>query len=409
MHKIVRAKFRDYPAIRENLEEIFPCGPSGGFCLRFARAKSGISTPYQSFFMTDLLSYAQSHPELLAGSSAAAPCPLFGQCGGCQFQDIPYDIELKIKQHYLSDLLSEKIPGASACLEVIVPSLKEYGYRASLDVKLVRFRSGEVLIGFSPLGRNRIIPAEACPVAVPEISRFFPQLKEQAVQKITAKHRNANLVVKSGDDGRVLWGGVGRRSLRLRETDYLWTEIDGTRIFFSLDTFFQKNLGILPKVIQTVQGLGVMDRETVFYDLYGGVGLFGIFFARAVRQVVLIEENIYAVRVAQYNRDYHRLANFQIVSGRVEEQGLSFPAGEKNVVMVDPPRAGLTASVIGQLCADVRPQHLIYLSCSPESLCRDLGELCGRGWSVRRVVPFDFFPRTRHLETLAVLSATVTG
>lgn len=331
-------------------------------------------------------------------------CPVFGQCGGCQFQDWTYPAELKFKQNYLSQLIKSHLGEKSALLlESIVPSQQAYHYRHVLDINLLRIRSGEVFIGFSPGSRNRIIPVEACPIARTEISDFLPQLKKQALARLTPHYRCANLVVKTGTDGRVFWGGIGKKSLELEEKDYLWAELNGQRIHYSLNTFFQANIGILPRLLALIESFGILDSQTVFYDLYGGVGLFGLAFSKLVRRVILIEENVHAIKIAEYNQRYNQLANFHIVSGRVEERIFHFEPGEKTCVMVDPPRAGLSPNVLELLSAKTRPQALFYLSCNPETFMRDVAFLVKSGWEISRVIPFDFFPRTRHVEILGVL------
>lgn len=261
-------------------------------------------------------------------------------------------------------------------------------------------------MGFSPIERYPIVPASACPIAMEAISDFLPELKEQAISKLTPKYRNANLVVKAGDDGRVFWGGIGRRSLTLREEDYLWTRINDRKIFYSLDTFFQANLSILPELIRRIEGLNLFTKETCFYDLYGGAGLFGVSFYDRVKKVVLVEENIYATKLAQYNIDYHKFVNFEIITAKVEDEISSLTQAEPKeeiIAMIDPPRAGLSQEVADALAEARGIKNLLYLSCHPESLVRDLSHLTKSIWKITRIIPFDFFPKTRHLETLAVL------
>jgi len=318
---------------------------------------------------------------------------------------MPYPAELALKERYVRTLLLDQVsPTLAAVFDPIVASPKQYQYRCVLDVKLLQTRDKQVFIGFSPQGINRVVAADHCPISMAAISDFFPELKRQALAKISPKYRNANLVVKTGDDGRVFWGGMGRRSLCLPESDYLWTQIHGKRIFYSMATFFQANLSILPELIERIKKLGVLNSNTVFYDLYGGVGLFGVALKDAVAKVILIEENIHAIKVAEYNRQFNQLQDFEIVPGRVEDHLKAFPFFGSSVAMIDPPRAGLASTVIDTLCADPCPRAVIYLSCNPESLARDLAALVSRGWRIAKIVPFDFFPRTRHLETLVLLT-----
>jgi tRNA/tmRNA/rRNA uracil-C5-methylase (TrmA/RlmC/RlmD family) len=236
--------------------------------------------------------------------------------------------------------------------------------------------------------------------------------------KVTAKHKQGNLVVRSGDEGRVLWGGIGRRSLVFEPKDYLWTDILGKRIFYSMDTFFQANLFILPQFIEQLRALGIWSRDAVFYDLYGGVGLFGICVADLVGKVVLIEEVGASLKVARHNAAYHKLANFEILEGRVEDvlpprlKGSGSSLLEKlkawisgrslapNIVMVDPPRAGLSAQTVAMLNRLSHTRYLLYLSCNPQTLVANCADL--KKWKIKQIMPLDFFPRTDHLETFVV-------
>lgn len=340
-------------------------------------------------------------------------CPVFGTCGGCAYQDLPYEAELRVKENNLRQLLKNSLGIADEIVERITPSPKEYHYRQRLDIALRRSK-GQVLMGFhSPLIK-RMVPIDSCPIALPQVSNFIPQLREEAIRKFPADYRTANLVVRSGDDGRVLWGGIGRRSLELKPADYLWTEIEGRRIFYSLETFFQANLSILPEFIRQLRVLANLDRETLFLDLYAGVGLFGLCLSDQAGRVVMVEDNPGSVNLAKYNIAYHQLKNAEIRLGRVEEElprlgeenirgQVLKPVPKKVVAMIDPPRGGLSAQVAEALSSTRTIDSLFYLSCHPDSLVRDLAIFLKKGWRIEKLLPFDFFPRTQHVETLALL------
>ncbi len=335
-------------------------------------------------------------------------CSVFGQCGGCQYQDISYERELILKEEYLEKLFSLQGIILEEKLNPIVPSPTPagYHYRSRLDMKFLKTRDGRTFMGFSPVNGKWMIEVDQCPIAMRAISDFLPQLKQQAVAKLLPKYRNANLVVKTSDDGRVLWGGIGRRSLKLLPEDFLWTVIDRKKIFYSLDTFFQANLAILPAVIKQIKDLDILDDKTTFYDLYGGVGFFGICLADAVAKIILIEENIHSVRMAEYNKIYNGLNDFEIILGKVEEiypELLQKPQSSRQVVMIDPPRQGLALSVAQTMAQTKKVDSLLYLSCHPQSLLRDLKIFMQENWKICKVIPFDFFPRTKHIETLVVL------
>jgi tRNA/tmRNA/rRNA uracil-C5-methylase (TrmA/RlmC/RlmD family) len=246
-----------------------------------------------------------------------------------------------------------------------------------------------------------------CPIAREEINDFLTVLKEEAVGKLPEDYKTANLVIRVGEEGKVAWGGIGRRSLRMKEEDYFWTTVLGRKIFYSLDTFFQANLSILEKIVSRIESLIEWRHDTVFLDLYSGVGLFGIALADRAKEVVMIEEVGDSVTLARFNVSYHKMDHVKMLEGKVETQlpdVLKELDGKPCVALIDPPRGGLAGSAIETLGEAKSLESLFYLSCSPESLARDLKHLAKVGWKVRKIMPFDFFPRTRHLETLVWLA-----
>ncbi len=346
-----------------------------------------------------------------ADSPKATPqCPLFGECGGCAYQHLPYAQELIVKKDLLTSLFERTLGLPLSTFKPMVASPRDYGYRHRLDIGLRKIKSGEVLMGFMPENRHRILEIEACPIAMPALSGYLPRLKQEALRRLPENYNTANLVIKTGDDGRVLWGGIGRHSLRMGEDDFFWTEISGKKIYYSLETFFQANLSILPVVIETVLEELELEANDLFLDLYSGVGLFGFLMADHVKGVVMMEDCPGSVRLARYNAARLGMeAKVEILEARVEDrlaEVLSMAEGVQVKAIIDPPRRGLAEPalrVLRSFGGGGKIAKLLYLSCYPPSLVRDLKELLAGGWQVKAVIPMDFFPRTKHLEILAVL------
>ena len=337
-------------------------------------------------------------------------CPVFGECGGCCYQDIDYLEELSIKEKYVRDLFQELSLSAQK-FSSIIPSPEEYHYRNRLDLNLKKTKNGDVFIGFKS-NKHNVIEVDTCYIAKKEIGEFFSTLKKEAIDKLTDKYKVANLVVKTDDEGKVFWGGIGRRSLEMKEENYFWTTVCGNKIYYSLDTFFQANLSILPRLFDELFKLYDWDKESIFYDLYGGVGLFGICMSKYVKKVVLIEESTTSLRMAHYNKQANNLSNFFVVEGRVEDR-----LGEiidKNTLegvqaaIIDPPRRGLSKES-REILVDMNLNALFYLSCNPETLVRDLFDFVSKGWSINKVIPLDFFPKTKHVEVLVFLDRMGNG
>lgn len=334
-------------------------------------------------------------------------CSVFGVCGGCLFQDLDYADELAVKKSYLQALLGEVLDLESVHFHEPVASPKPYHSRSRLDLTMKRFRDGEIAMGFQPPGSKRLLAIEECAIADERISAFIPELRRAASEKLPAKYRTANLVIKTDDDRRVVWGGIGKGSLKMAPDEYLSTAIKGRRLYYSLDTFFQANLSILPALIERIESL--MDPECrIFFDLYGGVGLFSFPLAARFEKVFLVEDNPASTRVAAFNAAKWQTDNIEIHSGKVEDllaEVLGKGAAAPVCAMVDPPRQGLSDSARAMLREARGLRQLFYLSCHPESLARDLKDFVAGGWQVEEIIPFDFFPKTRHIETLVLLRA----
>lgn len=348
--------------------------------------------------------------EHIPASKVEPRCPLFGTCGGCAYQDIPYAEELRLKEAALRETLQQAFALTEHVFEPAVASPEPYHYRARLDIEMRRLKkTGEFIMGFTDRDNRLLVPIEACPIAKSAISDFLPELRRQAEARWPDNYRTANLVIKTGDDGRVAWGGIGRRSLRMKPNDYFWTEIRGKKIFYSLDTFFQANLSILPLAVDCIRKEAALDGHTALADLYSGVGLFGIALADSVAKVYLVEESSASMKLAEANVAYHGLFDkVTLFTGKVEEYLYACDTAhtEKIVAIVDPPRKGLSGracEAIADWKKEPKLQSLFYLSCYPESLARDLKIFVEKGWTIHKVIPFDFFPKTRHLETLVHL------
>jgi len=333
-------------------------------------------------------------------------CPVFGTCGGCAYQDLPYEEEIKLKEEAVKDLFKRELGIEEELFEPVLPSPKPYHYRHRLDLSLIKNKAEETFIGFRHEGNRGVVEIESCAIAQEEVSAFIPELRKEALEKLPQKYRMATLTVKTGDAGQVVWGGIGRHSLRQEEADYLWTEIQHKKIYFSLETFFQANLSILPQVVEQIRSLPIWDKESLFFDLYGGVGLFGLTVSDLVKKAFILESSKPSVELAQYNVKKNQLETVQVHWGEVEKifpYLLKGAQGNKIIAMIDPPRRGLSDSAREALIQTREIKALLYLSCHGETLVRDLSEFIEKGWRVVRIFPFDFFPKTKHLETLVWL------
>ena len=332
-------------------------------------------------------------------------CPVFGECGGCCYQDIAYDTELEIKAGKIRGLLEPLMTGDGE-IEAVVPSPDQYHYRHRLDFKAIKTKRGELLLGYTPLSGQGIVPVDNCPLAAETIYKSMPLLQNEIRERWPADYRRANVVIRCGGDERVFWGGVGHGTLKMKADDYLFASVNGKNIYYSMDTFFQANFSILPALFEKIVEFSVFEQRPFLFDLYGGVGLFTFGLMDHCSGSCLVESDVHAVRLARYNKDVHRYDGCTIIESPVEEtlsEKLSVASGEANVAIIDPPRAGLSEGFRDFISRQSSVRKLFYLSCMPESLARDLAVFVDREWQIKKVIPFDFFPKTKHIETLVYL------
>ncbi|HQU71291.1 MAG TPA: 23S rRNA (uracil(1939)-C(5))-methyltransferase RlmD, partial [Calditrichia bacterium] len=196
-----------------------------------------------------------------------------------------------------------------------------------------------------------------------------------------------------GGEDKLLWGAP-----------FIEEDLAGLRFRIFPGTFFQVNPGQMTRILDILDPLLDLRESDLLVDLYCGVGAIALRLASRVREVIGVEFNPDAVSGARENA---RLNGIQNAAFEVGDAGTVFTgllSGGKNpdVVVLDPPRKGLEAGVL-QALLSAMPRQIAYLSCNPQTLLRDLQQLCAGGFRISRVLPFDMFPQTYHLETLAIL------
>ena len=307
-------------------------------------------------------------------------CPYFGSCGGCQIQHMSYAKQLIEKEAMLQESLART--GGIEASGIAVDGSPETDYRTK--VRLHRARNGR--LGFMEFHSNRVVHVEKCPVCVDAINDVIA-----SPPRITADEINLMAV----DSGVV--SGRGSESM---VAESVFT-VAGRPLRCSPDAFFQSNQALLPEFISHVtEGLG----GSRLLDLYCGVGLFGAFLIGGFDQVVSVDQDSRAVNLARKNipgKD-HRFIS-QSVENWVLKAEINF-----DTVIVDPARPGLSPPVREYLRA-CGAQNLVYVSCNPVTLARDLSDLCrdsreGKGFRIKDIRLFDFFPQTGHMETVVRLA-----
>jgi tRNA/tmRNA/rRNA uracil-C5-methylase (TrmA/RlmC/RlmD family) len=298
-------------------------------------------------------------------------CPYFGVCGGCQYQHVSYAEQLRIKHKQISDLF-RRVGRLETEIEPVAGSPKEYGYRNRIMIRSQWNKPEQRLnIGFIENEGRLVVDIDHCPIAEPEVSDGIKQVRANPPPK----------------------GGI---KVVLRKMPEKWQ--------VPQDSFFQNNFFLLPELVKTVRGYFQASGSRFLIDLYCGVGFFGIELADLAAAFLGIELDKKAVEAARQNAANRGITNGDFQMGYADELLpniiQSFPPAV-TTVLIDPPRTGCPAPSL-ELLRKTRPRQIIYVSCHPATLARDLNVLCAGGvYEVARVKPLDMFPQTQHVECVA--------
>ena len=318
------------------------------------------------------------------------PCPYFGRCGGCDFQQLTYEAQLKAKADIIRDCL-HRIAHVEVPLVAVVPSPTPWHYRARATWQL---DPDQQTMGYYERGSRRVCDVAECAVLVTPLQKTLEDVRSNQFQNTPADLKHLDVVY--GDGGISLAPSFDRF-----QTTELSLKVDEETYSYNAEAFFQVNQGLLPDLVQCA--LANAKGEAAL-DLYCGVGLFTLPLARRFKKVVGVESNSVATRFARRNLQNAQLSNSSIITASVADWIRSGSVNHESFefVLLDPPRAGAESAVIKGI-VDLRPSRIVYVSCDPATLARDLKKLIAQGFEVESVTGFDMFPQTHHVETVVHL------
>ena len=362
------------------------------FALPGERVKAKVFRNHKNYSEADLVEVVERSPHRIE-----PVCPLFGQCGGCQYQHVGYDEQLHWKQRQVAELLKH-MAKIDFDVEPVVPSPQTFGYRSKITPHFHRPKNGSIgEIGFLRAStRNAMIDVKSCPIAMPELNEQLTHVREEVLSGRTEYKNGATLLLRSAG-GQVL----------TQPKELAREEVSGVRFEFQAGDFFQNNPFILPAFVEHVISEAVACGAHFLIDAYCGSGLFGLCAAARFEQVSGVEVSETAVVKAKHNADLNGFANCQFIAADARHifAGIAHPA-QDTVVIIDPPRAGCSEGFLEQLFV-YGPQAVVYVSCNPPTQMRDLVLFTAAGYTLKRVKPFDLFPQTRHLECVMTLVKAV--
>ena len=320
------------------------------------------------------------------------PCPYFGRCGGCDFQQLTYEAQLAAKAEIIRDCLHriarlENVPEIS-----VTPSPDNWRYRVRATWQIDREANA---IGYYERGSRRVCDVAECAVLQPELQQTLEQVRATNWSRFPRELKHLDAV--AGENGVSL-----APSFAEFHTTELSLTVRGEHYHYNAMAFFQINPSLLESLLDFA--LGDVSGESVL-DLYCGVGLFTLPLARRFKNVIGVESNPAATRFARRNLQHVGLVNARIVTASVTDwfRSGANTAGPVDFVLLDPPRAGAESAVINGILG-LRPARISYVSCDPATLARDLKKLIAAGYAVDSIAAFDLFPQTHHVETVVWLS-----
>ena len=369
------------------------------FTLPGERVRVRVYRNHKNYSEADLVEVLSPSPERVT-----APCPLFGRCGGCQYQHLNYAGQLEWKRRQVQELL-QHMAGVSFDVAAVIASPREYGYRSKITPHFQIPRPEravppeQVPIGFLRQGsRFDLIDVPACPIATPEINTKLTDVRAETRRRIAAGEfeRGATLLLRHAQEGVI--------------TNYdavIHENVGGLKLHFLARDFFQNNPFILPAFTGYVRDAAAQTGAKFLVDAYCGSGLFALSSASAFERVTGVEISESSVKFARENAAANGISNATFQAGDAAQifAGLNFPPND-TVVVIDPPRKGSDESFLQQLFA-FDPRAVVYVSCDPATQMRDLKHFLTANYELRAVQPFDLFPQTRHLECVMTLARKV--
>ena len=365
-------------------------------------------------------------------------CPVFEQCGGCQWQHLPYEVQGAWKDKIFADLLHRQAGADRTRIQPLVTAAEPWHYRSRAQLKL-QVTERQLSMGFYRRGSHVVVDHQQCPILHPRLNHAARVFRE-ALNGFRYSHRMSQLDLGIGDDGQI------RAVLHYHGTeaaavaDFLRPMLfdAGVALFLQSDRnskpqrvcgeeelcirvgeppltlaygpggFAQVNLEqnrIMTKmVVDAVRQCGA--RRAL--DLYCGMGNLSLPVARLVDEVIGVEDFAPAIAKARTNAQRNGINNafFHHLSADGAASKLSSDTGF-DLVMLDPPRSG-AYGVVKELQV-LRPRHILYVSCEPPTLARDLQPLLQDGYCLEWSQPFDFFPQTHHIESVSLLRRKSDG
>lgn len=372
---------------------------------------------YYTASTTKILEPSPDRIEPLCKFFGQLSVPFSGLCGGCQFQYISYQRQIKLKEEILKDSLKRigKID-IDLSKSLIYDSPWHYRYRG-------QFKVSHGKIGFYREKTREVIDIDGCPLMIEEINDYLLKVRGilknsgylSVVSEIYMSYGNESIaLIKTKGKQPVKWDRLastflhagfsglfidsGERRLLKYGSQYITLDLEGLKYTISPKSFFQSHwrlnqtvVGFVKECLQPLKGKKVLD-------LYSGAGNFSLPIALDSDEVIAVEENPFAIEDGRRNLQINGIKNCRFIRSSIEGLNIKYST---DILILDPPRLGLTNAAMDKILA-MMPERIVYVSCNPTTLARDIRKLFA-AYELESIRMIDFFPQTYHIESLAFL------
>lgn len=306
-------------------------------------------------------------------------CPYAKDCGGCTLEHLSYEAENIFKENKIREIIRHH---SKLSEDLVLPIIykDEYFYRNKITLHQ---KNNE--IGLYKKQSNEIIPIKKCILVRPRIN--------ETIQNLTSKANNKEIIIKCSNDDKEVVISTNK------EKDKIINPIGNKKYYESIPSFFQIHYTLTEKLYDYVLNVVKEKKPNKVLDLYCGTGTIGIYVADYCNKVIGIDCNESNIKDAKQNKELNQTNNIEFICDKVENRIDTF--NNIDLIIVDPPRAGLDKKTINTLI-DIKPETIIYVSCDPFTLARDLKELNNK-YNIVSIQPFNMFPKTYHVECISVL------
>lgn len=354
-------------------------------------------------------------------------CPYFGTCGGCQLQHLAYDAQTEYKRLNVEEALRRVYPDIAVSIS---KATQEWGYRTHITMTMKPEPAG-YKVGYFTVDNKTLIEAKECPIFCSKEDPILATLNAMSHELIPADRFEAKVKVLKDSNQKFVFNfhfkklpsnfaalakkylsdhlvGICGNSIKETVTHgkiKTSLTVDGKKFVTHPDAFLQAHSELSALIYGEIRDFFQKSPVNLLIDLYSGVGITSVLAAPFAKEVVGVEFNKKAIELAKMNARFQNIGNASFKEMKVEDEIVSLLERNPEAAILNPPREGLNSFVTKYL-AESKLQKILYLSCQPATLARDLAVFKENGFKLDKAQAFDMFPQTGHVETLVTLNRT---